>query len=111
MSIYGSQIWTFLNREVNIVYTAWRKAIRQIYKLPYRRHNILINHIIQYYPIVIILERCMKFIWGLNHSEHILFNNIININKFSLFSMCTTIGENIKYCMHKYDIDMGDWYN
>ena len=41
-------------------------------------------------------------------SEHILFNNII---KFSLFNMSTTIGENIKYFMHKCNITMSDWYN
>ena len=42
------------------------------------------------------------------NSEHILFNNII---KFSSFNMCTTIDENIKYCMYKYNIAMSDWYN
>ena len=57
VNIYGSQIWKFYNKEVHIFYTAWRKAICQIYKLPYRTHNILINHIIQCYPIDIILEK------------------------------------------------------
>ena len=42
------------------------------------------------------------------NSEHILFNNIIN---FSLFNMSTTVGENIKKCMYKYNITMSDWYN
>ena len=108
MNIYGSQIWKLYNNEVNIFYTAWRKAIRQIHKLPYRTHTILINHIIQCYLIDIILEkRCIKFIWGLMNSEHILFNNII---KFSLFNMSTTIDENIKYCMYKYNITMSDRY-
>ena len=41
------------------------------------------------------------------NSEHILFNNIT----FSLFNMSTTIGENIKYFMYKYNITMSDWYN
>ena len=27
VNIYGSQIWEFHNKEVNILYTAWRKAI------------------------------------------------------------------------------------
>ena len=87
------QIRKFYNKEENIFYTAWRKAIRQIYKLPYRTHNSSTNHIIQCYPIDIILEKgCIKFLWGLMNSEHILFNNII---KFSLFNMSTTIGEHI----------------
>ena len=77
-----------------------------IYKLPY---IILINHIIQCYPIDIILEKiCIQFIWGLMNSEPRLFNNII---KFSLFNMSTTIGENIKYFMYKYNIATSDWYN
>ena len=42
------------------------------------------------------------------NSKHSLFNNIIT---FSLFNMSTTIGENIKYCMYKYNIAMSDWYN
>ena len=42
------------------------------------------------------------------NSEHILFNNII---KFLLFNMSTTIGENIKYFMYKFNITMSDWYN
>ena len=67
MNIYGSQIWKFYNNEVNIFYTAWQKAICQIYTLPYRRHNILINHIIQCYPIDIILEKKMyKVYMGIN---------------------------------------------
>ena len=100
VNIYGSQIWKFYNKEVNIFYTAWRKAICQIYKLPYRTHNILINHIIQCYPIDIILEKiCIQFICGLMNSEPILFN------------MSTTIGEHIKYFMYTYNIAMSDWYN
>ena len=42
------------------------------------------------------------------NSDHILFNNII---KFLLFNMPTTIGENVKYFMYKYNITMSDWYN
>ena len=66
-------------------------------------------HINQCYPIDITLEKkCIKFIWRLMNSEHILFNNVI---KFSLFNMFTTIGENIKYFMYKYNVTMSDWYN
>ena len=68
--------------------------------MSYRTHNILINHIIQCYPIDIILEKkCIKFICGLMNNEPILFN------------MSTTIGEYIKYCMYNYNIAMSDWYN
>ena len=40
-------------------------------------------------PIDIILgKNCIKFIWDLIHSNHILFNNII---KFSLLNMSNAI--------------------
>ena len=66
MNIYGSQIRKLYNKEVNILYTAWRN-IRHIYKLPYRTHNMLINHIIQCYPIDIILEKNMYTVYmGIN---------------------------------------------
>ena len=60
MNIYGSKIWKFYNKEVKIMYT----AIRQLYKLPYRTHNILINNIIQCYPIDIILEKKMYKVYN-----------------------------------------------
>ena len=111
MNIYGCQIWKFYNKEVNIFYTHGEKQFAKYINYHIiRTNNILINHIIQCYPIDIILEekKCIKFIWGLMNSKHILFNNII---KFSLFNMSTTIGENIKYFMYKYNIAMSDWYN
>ena len=42
------------------------------------------------------------------NTEYTLFNNMI---KISLFNMSTSIGENIKYFMYKYNITMSDWYN
>ena len=47
-------------------YTAWRKVISQIYKLPYRTHTILINYIIQCCHIYIILEKMYKVYMEIN---------------------------------------------
>ena len=67
MNIYGSQIWKFYNKEVNIFLYCMAKSNTAIYKFPYRTHNILINHIIQCYPIDIILDKNMyKVYMGVN---------------------------------------------
>ena len=43
--------------------------MRRLYNIPYRTHNILVHHIINSYPIDVVLEkRCIKYIWILINS-------------------------------------------
>ena len=61
MNVYGSQIWAFNKTYLNKFYVAWRKAIRRIWKLPYRTHNNLLHLINLCLPIDVTLEkRCIK---------------------------------------------------
>ena len=50
---------------------SWRKAIRKLWKTPYRTHNNLVYLINKCDPIVSILEiRCANFLWNLfNNNE------------------------------------------
>ena len=81
--------------------------MRQIWRIPYRTHTNLIHLINNSYAINIILEkRCIKFIWNLINSTNNLYKQIV---KYSLYNCTTTLGENIRYFMHKYIIDHGDW--
>ena len=94
VNIYGSQIWKFYNKEVNICILHDEKKFAKY-----------INYHIEHkYLKKIILSSVIL----LMNSEHILFNRII---KFSLTNMSTTIGENIKYFMYKYNVTMSDWCN
>ena len=45
MNVYGCQIWSYNIKYVNKYYTAWRKAIRRIWKIDYRTHNKLLHDI------------------------------------------------------------------
>ena len=107
MNIYGSQMWQFNTRFVNQFFTCWRKAIRRLWKIPFRTHNNLVHLINKSHSIDIILEkRCIKYIWKLINNEHDLYNTIV---KYSLYNNSTTIGENIRYFMYKYKITVDEW--
>ena len=54
MNIYGSEMWKFNNKHLTKFYTAWRKAMRQIWRIPYTSHNNLIYLINNSYAISII---------------------------------------------------------
>ena len=61
------------------------------------------------HPIEVILEkRYTKFVWSLNNSRYALYSNIL---RFSLQNDNSTMGENVRYLMHKYDIVNSAWIN
>ena len=107
MNVYGSQMWSYNNKSVEPFYTAWRKAIRIIWKISYRTHNNLVHRINNSNAINIILEkRCIKFIWSLINSPYDIYKQLVN---YSLYNMNTRIGENMRYFMYKFKITQQDW--
>ena len=51
MSLYGSVLWDFLFKHVEMFYTTWRKCIRRLLGLPYRTHNNLLHLICNDIPV------------------------------------------------------------
>ena len=93
MNLYGSQMWRYNDKTTRSFYTCWRKAIRRLYNILYRTHNILVHHIINSYPIDVVLEKCcIKYIWNLINSGCKLHAYIVF---FSMDNMYSTIGENM----------------
>ena len=109
MNVYGSQLWCFNDyKSVERFYIAWRKTIRRIWRLDKRTHNVLINLINRCLPINLILEKkCVKYIWNLFNSSHELHKTIVG-NCF--YNKGSTLAENIRYLMYKYDITINDWH-
>ena len=89
-------MWRYNDKTTRSFYTCWRKAIRRLYNIPYRKHSILVHHIIiNSYPIDVVLEkRCLKYIWNLINSRYKLHADIVIL---SMDNMYLTIGENIQY--------------
>ena len=99
MDLYGCSLWNFGPNYVEPFYTAWRKAIRTIRKLPFRTHCNLLHGINDTPPIDIMLEqRCIKFIWTLLHSPNIIVKSVMQSVIRNGYS---TLGENFSY---KYDL-------
>ena len=108
MNVYGSQLWSYNDfRAVERFYTAWRKTIRRIWRIDKITHNLLIHAINNCLPISLLLEkRCIKFIWNLFNSPYAIHKSVVN---GSFHNKGSTISENIRYFMYKYDINMYDW--
>ena len=71
-------------------------------------HNVLTNLINGCLPINLMLEkRCIKFIWNFFNSTHELHKTVA-INCF--YNQGSTLAENIKYLMYKYNILIDDWH-
>ena len=53
------------------------------------------------------LKQCAKFLWNLFNSDNVLFSRIC---RYPVYNSDTTMGENIRYFMYKYNISYNDWY-
>ena len=107
MNIYGCQMWRYNSNYLDKFYTTWRKAVRRVWKIPYRTHNNLVNFINKSCSINTALEKSsIKFIWSLINSQNQLYNQIV---KYSLYNCTTIISENVRYFINKYDIYRNDW--
>ena len=101
MNIYGCETWRYNSNYVDTFYTTWRKAIRQVWKIPYRTHNKLVHLINKSCSINTVLEKkSITFIWTLINSRNQLYNTIV---KHSLYNCTTIFSENVRYFMNKYN--------
>ena len=88
-------------------FTAWRKSIRRLWKIPNTTHCNLLSSINSSVPIVINLERrCAKRIWScLNNVNSI----VKTIAKSAKYSSVSNFGDNFRYLRYKYKIGNHVW--
>ena len=97
----------FGSNYVETFYTAWRKAIRAIWKLPFRTHCNLLHGINDTLPIDVMLEqKCIKFIWTLLHSPNIILKSVM---RSAIRYGYSTLGEHFRYLSYKYDLSPTLW--
>ena len=108
MNIYGSPLWKYYDKKLlELFYVAWRKSLRRVWNISNVTHHNLLPYIHNCHPIEVILEkRCIKFVWSLFNSNYALYSNILRL---SLQNGNSTMGENVRYLMHKYGIVNSDW--
>ena len=107
LDVYGSQLWNYSKHDVDMFFTAWRKSIRRLWKIPNTTHCNLLSSINSSVPIVINLERrCAKFIWSCLNSDNSIVKTIANSAKCSSVS---NFGDNYRYLSYKYKIGNHVW--
>jgi hypothetical protein len=102
MLLYGCQLWDFESDSVNTFFVAWRKCIRQLFKIPWRTHNVLLNLICDDIPIEAQLhKRFIKFLVNIINSS----NECVNIcGNLALNGSCSQVSKSINYVCHQYGI-------
>ena len=95
LDLYGSQFWKYNMNDVNAFYTAWRKVVRRIWKIPSTTHCNLLPAINKSLPIEFLTEKGFtKFIWSCFNSHNLIIRNISIAAKMSSFS---NFGDNYRY--------------
>ena len=103
-SYYGSQLWPLWNNKFEDICTKWRKALRNIWNLPYRAHCKMLPVIADTYPIDIALEiRFIKFFKSVINSENETVMYMANLMKNDCNS---TFGHNVRHLNVKYGISL-----
>ena len=73
MPLYGSQLWDYDNKNINMFNVAWRKAIRRLLSLPNTTHCNLLPYICDDIPPNIQLyQRVISFVNGLSKSRNVV---------------------------------------
>ena len=57
LDLYGSQLWKYSRNNVTAFYTAWRKVVRRIWKIPSTTHCNLLPSINKFLPIEYLFEK------------------------------------------------------
>jgi hypothetical protein len=112
---YGSQAWCLDNVYIGMIYTAWNKAVRHLFKLPYNTHTKFLQYVVNTLTVKTqILLRTMKMLSLMYKSENQIVNFLVRHNIHKQTSIIAkniriaktamdleTIHENARFKMHK----------
>ena len=111
ISLYGCQLWDFSKKEFENFLTAWRKAIRYVWRTPYRTHNNLLPLICGDLPVEGQLhKRFVKFVHKIINSKNTLVNTCgLLALEGSQSSACNSLNViSRKYSFDKFKLKSGD---
>ena len=95
MAMYGCPLWDLTSSYINKFYTFWRKAVRQIWKIPFNTHCDYLPHICDSLPIEIqIVKRFCKFLHQMMNND-----NVVSIlcGKLAFAGSASSACNNINY--------------
>ena len=101
-SFYGTQILPLFDVNIQSLYTAWRIAIRRVWRIPWTTHNNMLAHIAGVMdPEYWFAKRCIRFIKMAYTSNN---NTVRTISKMGQQSSYSIMGANYKYLRNMYDM-------
>ena len=102
-SYYSYNLCNFHNlRSIDI---QWKKAIRRIWKLPFRARSALLPHISQSLPpSVLFIKNFVKFFVNNMQSN----NSVVQFVFQSAISNDTRLGNNLRYILYEHDLNISN---
>ncbi len=105
MGLYGCQLWDWSATLAPSLYTAWRKIVRRIYRLPNRTHNALVHLVCNDLPPEGQLHlRTLKFVSALSKSSNsavnLCYRLMLNGSRSAISNSLNVICQ--KYGLNKY---------
>ena len=108
MSFYGSQILPLFNTCMETVYTAWRVAMRKVWRLPWVTHCNILPHISGNMGIDLwFAKRCINFLNMAYNSD----NNVVRmISRMSEYGNYSIMGGNRRFLQCHFGMDVKNVY-
>ena len=122
MPLYGCQIWNYDSNLVDGFFTAWRKAIRKLFRLPYRCHSDLLPYIVDdIHPTLQLYRRVQGFIKSMSKSDnsitHISYKLALRgsgshiSNSMSILSNICSVSREQVCCLNASNINLSQPHN
>ena len=104
--MYGSQLWDLTNQKVEDICIQWRKKLRRVLSVSNMTHCDLLPLIADNMPIKVKLDcKYIGFYKSIANSDNDLVRYAA---KCKLFDHSSTMGRNITYLIHKYELQVED---
>ena len=105
-SMYGSKLWDLTNQKVEDICIQWRKKLRRVLSVSNMTHCDLLPLIADNMPLKVKLDcKYIGFYKSIANSDNDLVRYAA---KCKLFDHSSTMGRNITYLIHKYELQVED---
>ena len=108
MQTYCSELWDLGNGNTNTLCTAWRQALRRVWKLPYNCHKIIIDVLSDSLSIFDLLcKRSLMFARSCLFSDN---NPVKFVSHNAVFydRMRSCMGRNVQLCCERFSMTLAD---
>jgi hypothetical protein len=101
-SFYGAELWDLSNTCIERVCTAWRRGIRQIWRVPNTTHSSLLPGLCETLPLRdVFYKRMIKLVYNCLNSQSSIVKFVVR-HSILFGRMNSTIGRNVMSCCERY---------